>query len=359
MEMDAHFPKRAGVQYGSSTIPISTSTTSTKHDTTAQNFLNPYIYEPSRALAVLGATLTVLISVYSLLQFLRHKSWFFWTAIIAILMLDLGFLARLASAYNPQAENPFLVSWLMILLAPSFLAAACYTAFSRVVWYSCPTSALNFRTLWCWPSYITPTFVIFDLFSFVIQLVGASQISRQYDVDTEGHRTIATSERRALPGRVLLLSGLVLQMLCFVSFSVISMRYFYISRHWDQHDLGDLKLWRKLGYTINLSSVVIALRAVYRTMEIPHDRNYGLRYLQSHEWCFWVFDALPIFCVLVVFAVWHPGRYLPRSFTRVKLDKGQAVEEKDEVGKMGGGGLEESELRDFKPEDFQAGRAAV
>jgi hypothetical protein len=105
--------------------------------------------------------------------------------------------------------------------------------------------------------------------------------------------------------------------------------------------------------------VVIALRAVYRTMEIPHDRNYGLRYLQSHEWCFWVFDALPILSVLVVFAVWHPGRYLPRSFTRVNLDKGQAVEEKDEVGKMGGGMVEERELREFRPEDFQAGRAAV
>jgi hypothetical protein len=276
-------------------------------------------------------------------------------------MLSLGFLCRLISAYDEEKEAPFLVSWLMILLAPSFLAASCYTAFSRVVWFSCPAHALNVKTLWCFPRWITPTFVIADLFSFLIQLVGASQISRQYEVDRDGERTIGISERKALPGRVILVLGLVLQMLCFLTFSVISMRYFYISRHrWSAHDLGDMKLWRKLSYTINLSSILIALRAVYRTMEIPHDRNYGLRYLQSHEWCFWVFDAAPILAVLVVFAVWHPGRYLPRSYTGLTLDKGRAVEEKEEIASMGGAVVgEETELRDFKPEDFRGGRAEI
>jgi hypothetical protein len=276
-------------------------------------------------------------------------------------MLSLGFICRLISAYDEAKESPFLVSWLMILLAPSFLAAGCYTAFSRVVWFSCPTESLNFGTLWCWPRWITASFVAFDLFSFLVQLVGASQISRQYEVDRDGERTISQSEREALPGRVILILGLVMQMLCFLTFSIISMRYFYISRRrWSAHDLGDMKLWRNLSYTINLSSVLIALRAVYRTMEIPHDSTYGLRYLQSHEWCFWVFDAAPILAVVVVFAVWHPGRYLPRSYTGLRLNKGRAVEEKEEIASMGGAvGGEEMELRDFKPEDFRVERAAT
>ena len=265
----------------------------------------------------------------------------------------LGHICRLVSSLDEFEDLPFLISWLMILLAPSFLAAACYTAFSRVVWFSCPTYALNFKTLWCFPRYITPTFVIFDLFSFLIQLVGASQISRQYDKDSSPSRSIEESERKALPGRVILILGLVLQMLCFLSFSIISVRYFVISRHWRAFDLGDMKLWRKLSYTINLSSVLIAIRAIYRTMEIPHDKDYGLIYLQSNEWCFWTFDALPILAVLVVFAVWHPGRYLPRSYTGLKLDKARAMKEKDEISSMGGG-QQEAELRDFKPEDFPA-----
>ncbi|KAF3033185.1 hypothetical protein E8E12_002435 [Didymella heteroderae] len=321
----------------------------------AHHVVNPYIYDPSVPLASVSAILVILISILSIYQYIRHQAWFFWAAIIAIVMLMLGHICRLVSSLDEFKDVPFLVSWLMILLAPSFLAAACYTAFSRVVWFSCPTYALNFKTLWCFPRWITPTFVIFDLFSFLIQLVGASQIGRQYDHDSSPSRSIEESERKALPGRVILILGLVLQMLCFLSFSVISVRYFVISRHWRAFDLGDMKLWRKLSYTINLSSVLIAMRAIYRTMEIPHDRDYGLIYLQSHEWCFWTFDALPILAVLVVFAVWHPGRYLPRSYTGFKLDKVRAMKEKDEISSMAGGQTE-TELRDFKPEDFQPQR---
>ncbi len=146
-------------------------------------------------------------------------------------------------------------------------------------------------------------------------------------------------------------------MLCFLSFSVISVRYFVISTHWRAFDLGDMKLWRKLSYTINLSSCLIAARAIYRTMEIPHDKNYGLIYLSTHEWCFWIFDTLPILAVLVVFALWHPGFFLPRSYTGLTLDKERAVKEKEEICSMvymGQGG----ELRDFKPEDFPANEVA-
>lgn len=90
-------------------------------------------------------------------------------------------------------------------------------------------------------------------------------------------------------------------------------------------------------------------------MEIPHDKDYGLKYLQSHEWCFWTFDAAPIAVVCFVFAIWHPGRYLPRTYTGFALDKGRAMKEKDEISSMNGGAQQEGELREFKPEDFQSG----
>lgn len=97
-------------------------------------------------------------------------------------------------------------------------------------------------------------------------------------------------------------------------------------------------------------------------MEIPHDQDYGLKYLQSHEWCFWTFDAAPILLVLVVFAIWHPGRYLPRTYTGLALDKGRAMKEKDEISSMNGGvgvGGQETEFKDYRPEDFQAGGPAA
>lgn len=95
-------------------------------------------------------------------------------------------------------------------------------------------------------------------------------------------------------------------------------------------------------------------------MEIPHDQDYGLKYLQSHEWCFWTFDAVPIMLVLVIFAIWHPGRFLPRTYTGLRLDKGRAMKEKDEISSMNGGNVpQETELKEFTPEDFASGGVAA
>lgn len=90
-------------------------------------------------------------------------------------------------------------------------------------------------------------------------------------------------------------------------------------------------------------------------MEIPHDKGSGLKYLQSHEWCFWTFDVVPILATLVVFCVWHPGTYLPRSYTGLALDKRRAVEEKEEI-RPSSVSLRGEELRQFTPQDFGSAR---
>jgi hypothetical protein len=306
-------------------------------------------------MAIIGAVILPILSIFIIYQYFRHRSWFFWAAVVGVLMETIGFICRAVSSCDEHKNIPFLIAFLFILLAPSFLAAACYTAFSRVVWFSCPAHALSFKTLWCYPRYITPTFVIFDLISFLIQLVGGGLISYSYNHDTSSSRTIEGTEAKLYSGRIILVLGLILQMLCFLSFAIIALRYFVISRAWRAYDLGDFHLWRKMSWMINAAATLITLRAIYRTLEIPHDRNSGLKYLQSHEWCFWVFDALPITLVLVAFAAWHPGRYLPRSYTAWRLDKGKAVAEKDSIGV---GGVEmrdgsEGGVKEYRPQDFR------
>lgn len=316
--------------------------------------LNPYIYDPSIPIAIVGAVVFPLLSAFLVYQYFRYRSWFFWAAAIGVVMEAVGFVCRVISATDEHKDLPFLISFLMILLAPSFLAAACYTAFSRVVWFSCPTDDLTFKKLWCFPRWITPTFVVFDLFSFLIQLIGGGLISRSYDHDDSHDRSIEVTEKKVMSGRVILILGLILQMSCFASFAIIAMRYFFISRKWREDDLGDWKMWRKLSWMINVAAGLITLRAIYRTIEIPHDKGTGLKYLQKHEWCFWTFDALSILAVLLVFAIWHPGRYLPRSYTGWTLDKTIAIREKDEI-RPASVITQGEELREFRPSDFEAG----
>lgn len=323
-----------------------------KRETDGKYAFNPFVYDPNVPAAAVGAIVIVLLSSVLVYQYVRYRSWFFWPALIGILMEVIGYLCRLVSATDTEPNGPFLVAFLMILLAPSFFAAACYMAFSRIVWFSCPTHALSFKTLWCFPKYITPTFVIFDLFSFAIQLAGASTISCAYDRDNSPSRSIESAERRVVAGRVILILGLILQLSCYMAFAIIAMRYFVISLHWRHEDLGDFHMFRRLSYFINIAAGLITLRAIYRTLEIPHDKTTGLKYLQQHEWCFWCFDAIPVVLVLVVMAVWHPGRYLPRSYTGLVLDKTRAVQEKDAL--RSASPATEAEMRDFSPKDFQA-----
>ncbi|PVI03168.1 hypothetical protein DM02DRAFT_264922 [Periconia macrospinosa] len=319
--------------------------------------MNPYIYDPAVPAAVVGTIVIGLLSLALAWQFVRYRSWFFWTAMIGVVMEVIGYTCRLVSAIDEQNDSPFLLAFLMILLAPSFLAAACYTAFSRVVWFSCPNHSLNFRTLWCFPSYITPTFVIFDLFSFVVQLAGASTVSANYNHDDSPSRSIESSERRVTAGRVILVLGLIMQVSCYLSFAIIALRYFIISLSFRCEDLGDWKMWRRLSYLINFAAGLITLRAIYRTLEIPHDKGTGLLYLQRHEWCFWAFDAFPIAAVLAVMVIWFPARYLPRSYTGLTLDKRMALKQKDDLGhdKRGDVDAPPAQLREFKPQDFDGG----
>ncbi|KAF2263348.1 RTA1-domain-containing protein [Lojkania enalia] len=318
--------------------------------------LNPYIYDPSIPAAIVGAIIFPLISAFLVYQYFRYRAWFFWAIVIGVVMYTIGYICRLVSATDEYKDIPFLISFVMILIAPSFLAAGCYTAFSRVVWFSCPAERLNFKALWCFPRWITPTFVVFDLLSFVVQLVGAGVISQSFDHDDSHDRSIELSEGKVTSGRVILVLGLILQMSCFASFAVIAIRYFAISRKWRGEDLGDWRMWRKLNWMINVAAALITLRAIYRTIEIPHDKNSGFEYLQRHEWCFWALDALPILVTLIVFTIFHPGRYLPRSFTHFQLNKTAALQQKDEIRPPSV--ITSVELRDFRPEDFDPERSS-
>ncbi|KAF2188337.1 RTA1-domain-containing protein [Zopfia rhizophila CBS 207.26] len=296
----------------------------------ASSDTDPYHYEPNVPVAITAAVLFTLVSLILIYQYFRYRSWFFWTMIIGVLMEAVGYIARIPSAQNTHKDTPFLISFLLILLGPSFLAAACYTTFSRILWFSCPESSLNLRTLWIPPHFVTPIFVTLDLISFLIQTIGAGQISRSYDRNPD-QGTINETEQRVVTGRIILVFGLILQASCFALFEIVAGRYFWMNRKWREEDLGDGKIWRRLNYAINGAGTLITLRAIYRVVEIPHDKNGGPVYLQRHEWCFWAFDALPIFATLILFALYHPGRYLPRTYTRLALNKATVIQQKAEI----------------------------
>ncbi|KAF1997540.1 hypothetical protein P154DRAFT_496760 [Amniculicola lignicola CBS 123094] len=290
---------------------------------------SPYLYKPSVVIAVIGVVLFTGVSLVLFYQFVKHRTWFLWALVIGMGMECFGFLLRAFSAKDVLKVLPFLGSYLFILLAPSFLAASCYGAFGRVLWFATPSSARNFRTLWVPPRWITPVFVTFDLFSFLIQLFGGAKAAS--GIASAGEDASKEELAKKIEsGKNILLVGLSLQLACFGLFAIIGGRFLWVSRKWVvQGPEGKVtgatgRQWRSMNWAINGAATLITLRAFYRIFAEQNDTNFFAR----HEWAFWLLDALPIFATLVLFAAYHPGRILPQQYIRLRLDRKAIINSK-------------------------------
>src|ERR1700684_2697175 len=56
---------------------------------------------------------------------------------------------------------------------------------------------------------------------------------------------------------------------------------------------------------------VIAIRFNFIAKRFTEDFESRISNTDSHEWCIYVFDALPIFTIVAMYIYWHPGKYLP------------------------------------------------
>jgi hypothetical protein len=194
----------------------------------------------------------------------------------------IGFVARAISVRNPTQINPFLVSYLAIMwvlpstntprtllikyftirLAPTLVAAACYATFGRIVWWVTPPKSLRFSVLWCPTRFVTPFFVLFDLSSFFIQLLGASAVGTAYSSE---ELSAEQRDDQAKAGLAALKLGFALQLVCFGLFAVVGTRFLAVSRYWTQRPLRYTAPlganWTLLLWAVNAATIAITVSA--------------------------------------------------------------------------------------------------
>lgn len=145
-------------------------------------------------------------------------------------------------------------------LAPSFMAAACYATFGRLLWWVTPPESHNIRTLWCPSRFVTPLFVAFDIGSFLIQLLGAGAVGTAY-----ASKSLSGTERhnKIQSGIAALKLGFTLQLICFGLFIVIGARFLYVSRCWTgkplRYTAPAQHKWARLNWAINAATLAITV----------------------------------------------------------------------------------------------------
>lgn len=107
--------------------------------------------------------------------------------------------------------------------------------------------------LWVSPRRIALIFVLCDIASFCIQLLGLLVVAKAYDPSSSaGHSTTTVA-----PGEHIIKLGLVIQLLCFGLFGVVGARFLYISRGWGA---PNGTVWRIPAWGINISAFLIMVR---------------------------------------------------------------------------------------------------
>ena len=106
-------------------------------------------------------------------------------------------------------------------------------------------------------------------------------------------------------GQIIVLGGLILQVISFGIFVLVAIVFNYRMRKTPTAEALDETIpWTRYLNALYASSVLIMVRSIFRVVEFVQGRS---GYTQSHEWGLYVFDAVLMLGVLVLFNVVHPG----------------------------------------------------
>jgi hypothetical protein len=212
----------------------------------------------------------------------------------------IGYIGRAISHSNKEALGPYIMQSLLLLVAPALYAASIYMVLGRIIRRLDAEEYAIIRTKW-----LTKVFVIGDVISFFVQSGGAG-IQATGNLDSFNL------------GKNIVIAGLIIQILIFGFFVVVTgLFHVRINRLPTGASVDSRLSWRKHMYAMYFCSALILLRNLIRVVEYAQG-NDG--YIISNEWMLFVFDALLMFSVTVVYLVLHPSKLLGNGHIPARSD---------------------------------------
>lgn len=207
----------------------------------------------------------------------------------------IGYLGFALAHDKTNQLLPFIIQSVFILVAPALLAATVYMILGRLIVRvpsGPPCSLIR-------PGWLTKTFVIGDVFSFLLQASGGGMMAM------EGKADLAEN---------ILLVGLFVQIVMFGLFVVVAVafhvrysRMLAVSGAYGSvsSNIPNGIPWLKVLYMLYAVSLLIMVRSIFRVIEyILGQDGYPL----NNQWTLFVFDSLLMFLVtLLFFVMFHPN----------------------------------------------------
>lgn len=209
--------------------------------------------------------------------------------------------------------GPYIVQTLFLLLAPALLAASVYMFLGRIILVLKAENLALLKRKW-----LTKVFVTGDVLSFMLQGAGKRLLLfRIYSIGIicwfclgDGIQSSGNLESMK-NGEHLIVVGLVVQILFFGFFLVTATHFYWkIKKYPMPRSCSPDIPWRRHLNILYLTSFLIMVRSIFRLIEYIQGNN---GYILHHEMYLYVFDALLMFMVMVIFNIIHPqeiGRLL-------------------------------------------------
>ena len=196
----------------------------------------------------------------------------------------LGYCGRAAAHSDPTKLGTYIMQTTLILIAPALFAASIYMILGRLI------RILGAESLSIIPvSWMTKIFVAGDVISFFMQAGGGGlQASGNHDI-----------------GQKIIIGGLFVQIIMFSIFLVTTI--IFHRRALKQNTglmLSSIVNWKRYLHILYITSTLILIRSIFRVVEYLQGHD---GYLSSHEIFLYVFDAILMFLVMLIFAIWYIG----------------------------------------------------
>lgn len=203
-----------------------------------------------------------------------------------------GYATRYLASKDRTNLTLFIIQTLCILVAPALFAASIYMVLGRLIMLVRAEAFSPVR-----PTRLTKIFVLGDLLSFIIQIMGSGMLSSNFTL-----------------GKTIILVGLLAQIVFFGLFILAAV---LVSRRLARDptpiaqrlDSRSTKYgWTGVMRVVFLASALIFIRSLFRLVEFTGNKDSPM---QSSEAYLYVCDSTLMFGVLAILIYLHPSEYVP------------------------------------------------
>ncbi|KAF4630604.1 hypothetical protein G7Y89_g7529 [Cudoniella acicularis] len=248
-----------------------------------------YEYNPSIAAAGIFAILFLITTIIHIFQAAKKKTVYLVPFLIGGCFEWIGYATRIVSAKNQTSLGIYIISTLGLLLAPALFAASIYMILGRIILLTHGEHLAPIRA-----SRLTKIFVTGDVLAFLLQCFGGS---------------LQTKASTLNLGKDIVLVGLIGQIGFFGLFMVTS-AIFHKRIVANPTQASMMSPWQKNIFALYAASGLILIRSIFRVAEFASGRDSAL---QKTEVYLYVFDAVLMLFVMIIFNVVHPGAIIGRK----------------------------------------------